>query len=234
MLEAPRIFIGLTLPISSAGPSLNYVKLNDTTIDFAALKNYWRQHRPSISTWLQALPKGNLRVLLPYGQFYLKDKPNEPVPFKIDFSLRKNHITARGFWEYKDKFNYELYGDMVGDGFNLSKLNVEGVHSSVNLWGRWQENTIDWKGFIFYKRFYILDINGHLDIQDANIVLKGLSFSVNGDAVALSGYCSKEKLFQCDANMSVLRSQTTSECRSALKKYELAPVRPKYAIWCRL
>ncbi len=214
---ASRMVIGLTLPLSSSGPSLYYVALDDATIDFAALENYWRQHSARLSTWARTLPQDNLRLLVPNGRFTPKDKTRDPFPFKIDFSLKHNHVTAKGFWEDKDKFNYELYGDRVKTGFILSKLNVESGQSSVNLWGQWQDNTIDWKGFIFYKKFYILDINGHCNIQDTDIVLKGLSFSVNGDDVTLSGHCSKEKLFQCDADMSLSRQKQHLDAEAPLK-----------------
>jgi len=217
LLKTSRMVIGLTLPLSSSWPSVYYAELDGATIDFTALENYWQQHGARLSTWVRTLPQDNLRLLVPNGRFTPKDKTRDPFPFKLDFSLKHNHVTARGFWKDKDKFNYELYGDRLGAGFNLNKLNIESGQSSINLWGRWQENTIDWKGFIFYKKFYILDINGHLNIQDTGIVLKNLSFSVNGDDVALSGHCSKETFFQCDADMSLSRQKQHLSAAAPLK-----------------
>jgi len=221
MLETPRMAMAFSLPISSSGPSLNYVVLKDMTVDFVALKNYWKQHSPSLYAWTRALPKENLRLLLSNGRLYLKGLTGQPISFTIDFSLKQNHVAAQGFWEDTQKFHYELYGDMVESGFNLSKLDVEGGQVSVNLWGRWQKDSIDWKGFILYKKFYILDINGHLNIQDRDLILKGLSFSVNGDDVAMAGHCSKQKLFQCGADMTFSRPKQHLSPQEPLKNMNL-------------
>ena len=101
-------------------------------------------------------------------------------------------------------------------------LTLEDGRSSMNLWGSWHGNSIDWKGFIFYDKFYILDIDGHLKIQDNDIVLKQLSFSVNGDNVTASGHCLKQDLFQCDAKIGLkdidLRLQAQNTPRGILFK----------------
>ncbi len=221
MMEASQMTIGWSLPLPSSGPSLKYVTLNDAHVDFAVFKDYWKRHGPSLYALAKTLPKTNLRVLLPDGRFYPNGPAGNPFPFKVDFNLKQDHIDAQGSWENKDKFNYELYGDVIESGFNLSKLYVESGPFSINLWGRWQNRNIDWKGFIFYKDLYILDINGHLNIQGKNIILKSLSFSVNGDDVVAGGYCSKQQLFQCDANMTFHRQTRHLNAQESLKNMDL-------------
>jgi hypothetical protein len=197
------------------------VALSDATIDFVLFKDYWQQHNPLIYAWAKTLPKNNLRFFLPDGQIFLKGKTSPPDHFKINFNLHQNHVFAQGTWDEKEKYNYELSGDIIDHGFNLSKLTIAQGASSINFWGRWQNNTIDWKGYIFYKQIYILDITGQLNIRDKDILLKNLSFSVNGDAVNLSGQCSKQKLFQCDADMTVLRQKQHLNVQTPLKDITL-------------
>lgn len=207
MLKISRMVMGLSLPLSSSGPAINYVALNDATIDFALLKDYWDEHRPSLYAWARTLPQSNLRFFLPDGQIYLKSKTRDPNHFKIYVDLKQDHVLAHGTWDDKKKYDYVLSGNLIDHGFNLTKLTITEGESSINLWGQWQNNNIDWKGFILYKQIYILDISGHLNIRDTAIVLKDLSFSVNGDDVDLTGQCSKQKFFQCTADLTVSRQK---------------------------
>ena len=91
----------------------------------------------------------------------------------------------------------------------------------MNLWGSWRDNNIDWNGFIFYDKFYILDIDGHLKIQQKDIVLKQLSFSVDGDGVGARGQCSRQNLFQCDADITYLRGSQHLDPQRPLKNINL-------------
>jgi hypothetical protein len=140
---------------------------------------------------------------VPNGQLYLKDyHQGNPIAFKINLSLNQGHVSALGSWNDNDIFNYELYGNIHNAGFDLDKFTLQEGRSSMNIWGSWRDNNIDWKGFIFYDKFYILDIDGHLKIQDKDIVLKQLSFSIDGNGVGARGHCSRQNLFQCDAEMT--------------------------------
>ena len=86
----------------------------------------------------------------------------------------------------------------------------------MNLWGSWHNNSIDWKGFIFYDKFYILDIDGHLKIQDKDIVLKQLSFSIDGDVrVSLKGFV-QNKIFS-NAMLTSLISRNSTSTTGPLK-----------------
>ena len=90
----------------------------------------------------------------------------------------------------------------------------------MNLWGSWYKENIDWKGFIFYDKLYILDID--MKMLGNDIVLKKLSFSVNKDNVTASGHCLKQDLFQCDAKIGLkdidLRLQAQNTPRGILFK----------------
>jgi len=68
-------------------------------------------------------------------------------------------------------------------------------------------NDIYWKGFIFYNKFYILDIDGHLKIQKNDISLKQMSFSIDGNAVTARGDCLKLNLSECDADIALNNSK---------------------------
>ena len=193
MLQASRVTVGF----------FKTIVVDDMAIDFPVLKNYLTRHGKQIYAGAKIFPKGNMRLLVPNGRFYPKDYNGDPVTFKIDLSLNQDHLSAHGSWGDKDRSNYELYGNIRNSGFDLDKLTLEDSQSSMDIWGSWHAHHIDWKGFIFYDKFYILDINGHLKIQDNDIVLKQLSFSVNGDAVGARGHCSKQNLFQCDADIAL-------------------------------
>ncbi|MBF0504825.1 MAG: hypothetical protein HQL14_06955 [Candidatus Omnitrophica bacterium] len=221
MLAAHRIVMSLSIPFSASGPSFNNAVLDHTTMDLESLKNYWRKYRTPLSAWTHTLPRENSGIIIHNGELYLKGLDSKPFPFEVDFSRKQDHVSAQGFWINKDKFNFQLYGDLAQTSFNLSKLFIEGGPSSINLWGKWQENTIDWKGFILYKQFYILDIHGHLNIADTDIVLKSLSFSVNGNDMTAQGSCSKLKLFSCEGDMTLARQKQHPSYDDPLKKISL-------------
>jgi hypothetical protein len=204
MLKSSQVIINFSFPLFSSATPLNYIMIDGMIIDFPVFKSYLAQYNTKIYAWARALPKGKMHLLVPNGQFYLKGpQAGDPVTFKINLNLDQDHLNVQGSWEDKDKFNYELSGDIRSSGFDLDKLTLENSRSSINLWGSWHDNHIDWKGFIFYNKFYILDINGNVEVQDKDIVLKKLSFSVNGDPVGALGHCSRQGLFQCDADIAL-------------------------------
>lgn len=197
MLKASMVMVGF-----------NDIIMDDLIVNFPVFKNYLIRHSRRIHTWTKSLPKRNMRLLVPNGEFYFKNYPDsDAIPFKIDLSLDQDHISADGFWGDKDRFNYKLYGNVHDLGFDLGHLTVGNGNSSLDLWGSWHTNMIKWKGFIFYDKFNILDINGNLDIQDKDITLKQLSFTVNGDDVTGSGNCSRQNFFQCDADINYSRQR---------------------------
>lgn len=207
MLQASRVTIDL----------FNKIVINDMIIDFPVFKNYLALHGKNKYVWPKTLPKGKMHLLIPNGRFYLVDHTKgDPIPFDIDLELDKDHhLSVNGSWA--DRFDYEIDGDIYDSGFNLDKFTLKDGRSSINLWGSWHDNSVAWKGFIFYDKFYILDIDGNLEIQEKNVVLKQLSFSVNGDPVSASGDCLKQNPFQCNADIALknlklhLHSQNTSQ-----------------------
>ncbi len=212
MLQASRVTVG----------SFNNIVIGDMAIDFPVLKNYLTLHGKKIYAWAKTLPQKNIRLLVPNGRLYPTGlTKGNPITFKIDFSLNQNYLSAHGFWDDKDKFNYKLYGNIRGSGFDLDKLTLENGRSSMDLWGSWHDNNIDWKGFIFYNKFYILDIDGHLKIQEKDIVLERLFFSVDGDDVGIRGHCSKQNLFQCDADITYRRQAQHINAQQPLKNINL-------------
>jgi hypothetical protein len=203
MLEASKVIMNYTFPLFSSATPLNDITINHLAVNFPVLKNYWGRHNKKIYAWARALPKGSMRLLVPNGRIYLKDYPQgNSISFNTDLSFNQGRVNARGSWMNNGKFNYELYGNIHNAGFDLDKLTLEEGRSSMNLWGAWHGSNIDWKGFIFYDKFYILDIDGHIIIQDKDIVLKQLSFSIDGDGVGARGRCSRQDLFQCNADMT--------------------------------
>ena len=201
MLQASRVTIGFFNNII-----MDDIVVDDMVIDFPVLKNYLTLHGKKIYAWAKTLPQKNIRLLVPNGRLYPTGlTKGNPVPFKIDLNLNRDYLSAHGFWDDNGRFNYKLYGNIRDSGFDLDKLALENGRSSMDLWGSWHDNNIDWKGFIFYDKFYILDINGHLKIQEKDIVLERLSFSVNGDDVGVRGHCSKQNLFQCDTDITYHR-----------------------------
>lgn len=203
ILQASKVVMNFTFPLFSSATPLNDIIIHDMIINFPALKNYWAQHNKKIRTWAKTLPKGNLRLLVPNGRICLKDAPlGNSISFNTDLNLDQGRVNAHGSWTKSNTINYELYGNIQNAGFDLDKLTLEEGRSSLNLWGSWHGNTIDWKGFIFYDKYYILDIDGHLRFQEKDIILDQLSFSIDGDGVGARGYCSKQDLFQCDADMT--------------------------------
>jgi len=196
--------------------------IDDMTVNFPTLKDYWAKHGKQISAWIKTIPKENMHLLVPNGQIQLKNTPpDETIDFQIDLHLNQDQISAQGFWENKDKLNFELLGSIRDSGFDLDKLTLKNQSSSTNLWGSWHNDSIDWKGFIFYDKFYILDIDGHLKIQKENIVLKQLSFTIDGNAVGASGQCSKQKLFQCDADLAYWQGSPSFNTQRILKDINL-------------
>jgi len=203
LLESSKVTMNFTFPLFSSATPLHYIILDDLGINFPVLRKYLERHGKKIYAWAKTLPKGKLRLLVPNGQIYLKDYPQgNPISYKVNLNFDQGRISAQGSWDDRAKYNFELDGTGRDDGFDLDKFTVQEGRTSINFWGSWHANNIDWKGFIFYDKFYILDIDGHVRIQDKNIILKQLSFSIDGDGVGIKGQCSKEKLFQCDADMT--------------------------------
>lgn len=66
--------------------------------------------------------------------------------------------------------------------------------SFLQFWGHWQDNKLNWKGFMFYDgplekdALYILDMDGRLEIKKEGVFLEKLSFSVNGDKISAAGH----------------------------------------------
>ena len=207
MLRASKLTLGFSFPLFSSAIPLHYTIINGMAIDFPVLKDYLDRYDKKIRAWTKTLHRGDFRLIVPDGQIYPAGFTRaSPISFKTVLDLKQNHVTARGFWGGNDKVNYELKGYTHHGGFDLDKLTLEDSKSSANLWGSWQDDRIDWKGFIFYDRIYILDIDGHLIIQPKDIILKQLSFSVDDDGVGVQGHCSRQNLFQCDADISYLRT----------------------------
>jgi hypothetical protein len=203
ILQASEVIMNFSFPLLTSATPLNYVIMDGMAINFPVLKNYLIRHHKKIFAWAKTLPKGNMRLLVPDGQCYLKDYLHgNPAAFKIDLSLNQGRVSAHGYWFDSDRYNYELFGNVRNAGFDLDKLTLIQGRSSMNLWGSWRDNNIDWKGFIFYDKFYILDIDGHLKIHDKDIVLDQLSFSIDGNGVGARGHCTKQDLYQCDADMT--------------------------------
>ncbi len=203
MLESSRVTMNFSFPLFSSATPLHYIVMNDLDINFPVLKDYWAKHDKEIYAWIKTLPKGKMRLLVPDGLIFLKDHPHEnPISYKSDLNIDNGHISAQGSWDYNGNYKYEFNGISRDDGFDLDKITIQEGRSSLNLWGSLRANNIDWKGFIFYDNFYILDIDGHIGIQDKDIILTKLSFSIDGDGVGARGQCSKQSLFQCDADMT--------------------------------
>jgi len=191
VLQSSKVMMGFSFPLLSSAAPLRYIIMNDLTVNFPAFKDYLTRHNKNIFTRTTALPKGNIRLIVPNGRFYVKGlSSGDPITFKIDLSLNQGHVNLHGSW---------------------------GGQSSIDLWGNWQGNNIDWKGFIFYNKFYILDIDGNLIIQEKDITLKQLSFSVNRNSVLARARCSRQELFQCDADIALkntnlhLHAQNTAQ-----------------------
>ena len=222
MLQASRVVIGLSFPLFSSAAYLNSMVIDDMTVNFPTLKDYWAKRGKQICEWIKTIPKENMHLLVPNGRIQLKNKPqDEAIDFQIDLHLNQDQISAHGFWDNKDKFNYEILGSIRDSGFDLDKLTLKDQSSSANLWGSWHNDNIDWKGFIFYDKFYILDIEGHLKMQKENIVLKQLSFTIDGDAVGASGQCSKQKFFQCDADLAYWRGGPSVNTQGIFKNINM-------------
>ncbi len=155
---------------------LNNIAIDGMAIDLPALKNYWVWYGNKIYARTKGLPPENIRLLVSNGQFYPHGLANgDPIGFKMDLRLDQGSFSAHGSW---------------------------GLQSSLDLWGRWHAHSIDWKGFIFYDKFYILDIDGNLNAQGKDIVLKKLTFSLNGDNVTASGHFLRQDFFQCEADVT--------------------------------
>jgi len=204
VLQASRVIMGFSIPLFSSAFHVNNIVVNGLVINFPVLKDYLTQDGKKINTWIKTFPKGKMHVVVTNGQFILKNpSQGDPIAFKVDLDLDQDHLNAHGSWGDHDQFTYELYGNTRDSGFDLDKFTLENGRSSMNLWGSWRKENIDWKGFIFYDKLYILDIDGHLKMQGNDIVLKKLSFSVNKDNVTASGHCLKQDLFQCDAKIGL-------------------------------
>jgi hypothetical protein len=198
------------------------IVVNNAVIDFPVFKDYLAYYGQRIHAWAKTLPKGHMRIYIPNGKFYPAGfSGGNPVAFKTDFILDQQNLSASGTWGNKEIFRYKLKGHTLESGFDLDQLTLDNSFSSVNLWGSWSYNDIRWKGFMFYQKSYILDIDGDLSVEDKNFVLKRLSFSVNGDAVGARGLCSKEKLFQCEADITYWRKPQQLDSRSPLKNIDL-------------
>lgn len=181
MLQASKVIMNFSFPLFSSATPLHDISINDMVVHFPVFKNYWTRHNKEITVWAKTLPKENMRLLVPNGRCYLKDpSQTNPIDFTIALHLNQGHVNAQGSW---------------------------GNWSSINLWGGWRDNNIDWKGFIFYGKHYILDIDGHLKIREDDIILKRLSFWVDGNNVTVRGRCSKQNLLQCDADMALKNTQ---------------------------
>ncbi|GEM_PF-2753898 len=189
LLDASRAVLGFSIPLFSAHHEIHVsqIMLDHMTVHLPEWKDYITRNR-SLVSWARSLPQRDIRVRLANTQVYY-DQAAAPIAFKIDFTFRRGHWTGHGFWEGKGHYDYEFAGDIARPGWQLTKIVVRHDRSFLQLWGSWQENYLDWKGFVFYDGplakgpLYILDIDGHLHIKDRDIALERLSFSVNGDKV---------------------------------------------------
>ena len=222
LLQASKVTMDFSFPLFSSATPLNYIIIKDMEVNYPVLKDYLTRHHKKICAWARALPKGNFRLIIPDGKFYQKDyRQSPPRAFKIDLNIEQGRVSALGFWDAPDRFNYELEGTIRNAGFDLDKLTLKNGRSSMNLWGSWRDNAVDWNGFIFYDKFYILDIDGHLKIDDRDIVLKRLSFSIDGNGVGAQGHCSRQGLFQCDADVTYLQGGQHLDQQGPFKKVNL-------------
>jgi hypothetical protein len=111
-----------------------------------------------------------------------------------------SHLT-RNYWMHSEPLTLKISLDLVKGRFDVKGKGADS--DKFDLWGRYDDSAVDWRGFIFYKNLYILDIDGHLETGAKDIVLKRLSFTVNGDGVGMEGHCSKTALFACEADVAV-------------------------------
>lgn len=222
LLETSKIIMNFSFPLFSSATPLNYIMLDSLVIDLPDLKNYLTLHHQKIFAWAKTLPQGDMHLIVPNGKYYPQGyTKGNPVSFNIDLRLNQGQLNANGYWGDKDKFTYEIYGKLQDYGFDLDKLILGDNESSINLWGSWRNNSIYWKGFIFYNKFYILDIDGNLNIQDKDIALRKLSFSIDGDNVEAWGHCLKVNPFQCDADIDYRRQAQHVTTQEPLKNIHL-------------
>ena len=65
---------GFLFPLFSSATPLRYMVMDDMTINFPALKDYWAHHGKKFPHGPRHFPKGKLRLLVPNGRFYLTDR----------------------------------------------------------------------------------------------------------------------------------------------------------------
>ncbi len=222
LLKANKVVLGFSFPLFSSAFPLNSINVDGMTINYPAMKGYLTQHYKMIYAWAETLPKGKMHFLAPNGRIFLADLAQaQAIPFNFDLDLHQDHINVHGAYGNKERSNFELKGLVNNTGIDLEKLTLDNGRSSMNLWGSWVGNNVEWKGFIFYNKIYILDIDGQLRIQKKAIILKQLTFTVNGDAVGASGQCLNQRLFQCDADIAYWRKADPVDPGNNLKNINL-------------
>ncbi len=211
VLQSDRLIIGF-LP-------LHAVVADHLTIHSPAFKKYLAKNGKKIYTWIKGFPKGKVRLSVLNGE--LQGIAKDPTGFTTDLLFEGEGLSAHGFFEHQGRCNYEINANIRDDGIDLDQFALKRGDTSIDLWGSWHLDSVNWKGFIFNDKFYILDIDGHLKIQKDLLVLDRLSFTVDGDAVDLSGECSRKTPFSCDAELGFWKAAAGSKSPGPLKSAHL-------------
>ncbi len=222
MLQASRMTLGFSFPFLNSAQALHYVNIQSMSIHARTLREYWRRYHERVYALSKKIPRGDLRVGVSEVQVY-PDTMGQmtPVSFNMAADAHQGQIRAAGSGDFHGQFDFELKGRFQDRGFDLEKLNVQTERMSFNLWGSWRNHRLDWKGYIFYDRWYILDIDGRVKVHPQDIVLDQLTFSVDDDAAAARAHCTREAFFQCDADITYLRQTQNTGPPLPLKNIRL-------------
>lgn len=166
MLEIPRVNLDFSFPqlFSKGSIHLDQMTLTHMIAHVSVLKNYLQHSSAALIQELKLLPQLDTKIILTDTKLYL------PVTFHVNFSLVKG--------EFMGKFE---------DG-----------PSFLQLWGVWKGYRLIWKGYMFYsgplakEPLNILDIDGRLNVNDKDISLEKMSFSINGDRFLATGHWHKD------------------------------------------
>ncbi|MDE2009273.1 MAG: hypothetical protein KGJ09_04250 [Candidatus Omnitrophica bacterium] len=232
LLQASKVTMGFSLPLISRELSLKSMTVYDLNANAPALKQYWAANGPLICAWIKKIPQGDIRLAVPHGRVDLAGPGTKSpqaghsqllaVDFNVALQRNRNLLNIHGSWGDQPVFHYELDGRIRGCGLEVDKLTLQENHSLMNLWGHWYGRSIDWQGFAFYGKYYVLDIDGHLQLQDKNILLKHLSFTLDGNSVEVSGNCSRQHLFTCRAGITFHRQPQRIDAQTPLKGIHLS------------
>ncbi|MDE2028618.1 MAG: hypothetical protein KGJ11_08760, partial [Candidatus Omnitrophica bacterium] len=220
LLRADKLTLGFSFPLLSSSIRLNSVSLDKGILDFPRLRNYWSRHGKEVLAWLKEIPHGNLKLTVLHGQILAGH--GRTIGLGLKLQNVADRVQANGSWkEGKKTFYFEIDGHVAPSGFDVDKFTLKRNAALINLWGRWHGRYIDWNGYVFYDKYYILDIDGHAQLQDKSIVLKRLSFNLDKDNVYIAGSCSREELFSCDGAMALRRPVQNINELAPLKDIQL-------------